>query len=269
MSIFQASDACGIDAQRYCHVKKVKCPVCGETFYADTGLWAYRIAENNQCVCSYGCMRKRAKEKEARAAEIASAREQRAKARAAAHCKKQCQERRALTKRRLEEIAMKIDWKKPDRDKETGEKLTVAKIATFLVKVGTCADQASAFRYIRRKVPDESYYQEKILDALRKRAEAEGLKHKVWKAAQGQFSQSGISDVLAIIGGVFFAVEVKRPLMGELSKLQEAYINDVNNAGGVACTAIYPEDLDEIWARAAEIRGNRNEERVQVRNCEV
>ena len=164
---------------------------------------------------------------------------------------------------------MHIDWKHPDKDKVTGENLTAAKIATFLVNTGKCSDKTSATKYMRSRVPEESYYQTKIMESLRRRAEADGLKHKVWKAAQGQFSQGGTSDVLAVIGGVFFAVEAKRPLWGEVTKLQQKFIDDVIDAGGVGCVAIYPEDLDEIWARAAEIRRAQNDERVQVRCCEV
>lgn len=265
MARFQPMEVCSAEAAQYCHVKRVKCPVCGEFFYADMGLWAYRIPRKDShrvCVCSYGCMRKHDKEKAAKEA----ARAQRTLERKAARQAADQQRRKEATNRRLEEIAMKIDWKKPDRDKETGEKLTVWKIASFLVQGGTCKDKSSAEKFIRAKVPAESYYQEKIMAELRKRAEAEGLRHKVWKAAQGQFSQGGISDVLAVIGGVMMAVEVKRPLFGVTSTLQKKFIQEVTEAGGVGGVAVYPEDLDEIWAKAAEIRGKQNDERVQVRN---
>ena len=268
MAMFQPMEVCGAEAAQHCHVKRVKCPVCGEVFYADMGLWAYRILRKDSqrvCVCSYGCMRKHDREKAAKEA----AREQRTLERKAARQAADQQRRKEATKKRLEEIAMKIDWKRPDRDKETGEKLTVGKIAAYLVQVGTCKDKSSAGKYIRKKVPVESYYQDKIMESLRQRAEAEGLKHKICKVSQGPYSQDGISDVLAIIGGVSFAVEVKRPLLGKVTKLQQEFIDDAIDAGGVGCVAIYPEDLDEIWAKAAEIRGNRNDERVQVRSCEV
>lgn len=268
MAGFQTMEVCGVEAAQHCHVKRVKCPVCGEYFYADMGLWVYRILGKDwqrRCVCSYGCMRKHDREKAAKEA----AREQRTLERKAARQAADQQRKKEATKRRLEEIAMKIDWKRPDRDKETGEKLTGGKIAAYLVQVGTCKDKSSAEKYMRQRIPAESYYQEKIMADLRKRAEAEGLKHKVWKAAQGQFSQGGISDVLAVIGGVMMAVEVKRPMFSLVSVHQKKFIQEVTEAGGVGGVAVYPEDLDEIWAKAAEIRGKNNAERVQVRDCKV
>lgn len=253
--MFQALEVASSEAVKHCFTKKVICPVCGELFYADVGLWAYRIPGKNgsqHCVCSYSCMRRVEKERAAQEA----AREQQTLERKAARVEADCQRRKAATQKRLEEIAMKIDWKRPDRVKETGEKLTAAKIASFLVQVGTCKDKSSAEKFIRAKVPAESYYQEKIMAELRKRAEAEGLKHKVWKAAQGPYSQGGVSDVLAMIGGVFFAVEVKRPLFGITSAHQKKFLQEVIEAGGVGCVAVYPEELDDIWTKAAEIRKN-------------
>lgn len=268
MARFQPMEVCSEEAGRKGWVTKEVCPVCGGTYYADVGIWGYRIAGKDgrtRCVCSYRCMRRVEKERAAKAAEKEKQSLERKAAREAA----ETQRKREATKQRLEEIAMKIDWKRPDRDKETGEKLTVYKIASFLVQGGICKDQSSAEKYIRKKVPAESYYQEKIMEALRKRAEAEGLKHKVWKASQGPYSQGGVSDVLAVIGGVMMAVEVKRPMFGAVSANQKKFIDDVIEAGGIGGVAVYPEDLDEIWGKAAEIRGVKNDERVQVRGSEV
>ena len=268
MARFQPMEVCSEEAGRKGWVTKEICPVCGGAYYADVGIWGYRIPGKDgrtRCVCSYRCMRQVEKERAAKAAEKEKQSLERKAAREAA----ENQRKRDATKQRLEEITMKIDWKRPDRDKETGEKLTVGKIASFLVQVGTCKDRSSAEAYIRKKVPAESYYQDKIMESLRKRAEAGGLKHKVWKAAQGPYSQGGVSDVIAVIGGVMMAVEVKRPLFGVTSSLQKKFIQDVIEAGGVGGVAIYPEDLDEIWEKAAEIRGKQNDERVQVRSCEV
>ena len=44
-----------------CTIKKLICPICGNTFYADTLTYAYRVpgkySGSASCVCSYTCMR--------------------------------------------------------------------------------------------------------------------------------------------------------------------------------------------------------------------
>ena len=71
------------------------------------------------------------------------------------------------------------------------------------------------------------------------------------------FSRGGVSDVNALIGGVQFCVEVKRPFFGEASELQKQFVDDINAAGGVAAGCVYPEELDALWQRAEEIRKER------------
>ena len=88
---------------------------------------------------------------------------------------------------------------------------------------------------------------------IRKRAAAEGRKAIVWKAAQGAYSRGGVSDVLALVDGVFIAVEVKRPLFGDTSKLQARFIASVMECGGTGGVAIYTDDLDPIWENAKAI----------------
>ena len=68
----------------------------------------------------------------------------------------------------------------------------------------------------------------------------------VWKAAAGPYSRGGIPDVCAIIAGHFFGFEVKRPVVGRLSKIQEQTIKEINAAGGIAAVVSYPEDVERI-----------------------
>lgn len=152
---------------------------------------------------------------------------------------------------------MNIDWKRPDCVKGSSEKQTLDMVLLDVIAAGLAESKADALRFVRRKVPQESYYQEKIMAELRKRAAADKLEAVVWKAAQGPYSRNGVSDVQALIGGVHFSIEVKRPLFGEASKLQTKFVEDVIAAGGVAGFAIYPEDLDPFWQRANEIRLGR------------
>ena len=63
--------------------------------------------------------------------------------------------------------------------------------------------------------------------------------------------------MIGTIDGVFFAVEVKRPVRGVVSELQEQFIREINACGGAAGVAVYPEDLDPIWDRMARIAAGR------------
>ena len=148
---------------------------------------------------------------------------------------------------------MNIDWKRPDFVKGTDKPQTLDMIALDVIAEGLAETKAEAIKYIRQRVPPESYYQKKIMDEIKKRAAAQKLPCVVWKAAQGPYSRGGISDVLAVVGGVFLAVEVKRPLFGEPSQLQRDFVKSVNEAGGVAGFCVYPEDIDPLWSMVVSI----------------
>lgn len=152
-----------------------------------------------------------------------------------------------------------IDWARPDYNKVTGEKQTLDMVLLDIISEGLADTKADALKFVRVRVAPESRFQRKIMEALRKRAAMEGLPCKVWKAAQGPYSVGGVSDVLAIIGGVFFAVEVKRPFFGEMSELQRKFIEEVNAAGGVAGCCVYPEELEPLWQNAEQLRKIRSE----------
>jgi len=55
-----------------------------------------------------------------------------------------------------------------------------------------------------------------------------------WKTHGNQYSQAGIPDIIACVGGRFVAFEVKTQ-RGKLSKLQEITIQRINEAKGKAC----------------------------------
>ena len=93
-----------------------------------------------------------------------------------------------------------------------------------------------ARKYIRERLPKESYYQDKIIKHIRELFPSAF----VWKAAAGAYSRQGIPDVCAVINGRYYGFEVKRPLIGVLSKIQERTIEQIKQAGGRAFVVTYP-----------------------------
>lgn len=95
---------------------------------------------------------------------------------------------------------------------------------------------------MRNALPKESYYQERIIQAVRELYPAAF----VWKAAAGPYSRQGIPDVCAIIDGQFYGFEVKRPYIGRLSKIQEQTIKAIWEAGGRAAVVSWAEQALEV-----------------------
>lgn len=93
---------------------------------------------------------------------------------------------------------------------------------------------------MRKALPKESYYQERIIQAIREAYPSAF----VWKAAAGVYSRQGIPDVCAIINGQFYGFEVKRPYIGRLSMIQIQTLNAINAAGGKTAVVSFPE---EVW----------------------
>lgn len=99
-----------------------------------------------------------------------------------------------------------------------------------------------AKKYIRERLPKESHYQDKIIKHIRELIPSAF----VWKAAAGAYSRQGIPDVCAVINGRYYGFEVKRPLIGVLSKIQEQTIKKIKQAGGRAFVVTYPAEVTEI-----------------------
>ena len=105
--------------------------------------------------------------------------------------------------------------------------------------------KSKAVEACRKAIPKEAYYQRKIL---------KGLKEKypeafVVKIAQGAYSQGGLPDILVVLDGHYFGFEVKRPLIGEVSKLQEMTMARIRTAGGTAGVVSWTEEAVEIIER--------------------
>lgn len=120
-------------------------------------------------------------------------------------------------------------------------------IAYIQENVYGCAQRDLAERYLREKLPKESYYQDKIINFLKK----EYPQGTVWKEAAGPYSKQGIPDVTFILDGRYYGFEVKRPFLGVLSRIQEQTIKKIRAAGGIAEVVTFPEEVLKI------IEGNR------------
>ncbi len=94
----------------------------------------------------------------------------------------------------------------------------------------------------QREVPKESYFQKKVKDGLKKQFPDA----YVAKIAQGMYSQGGIPDILCILDGHYFGFEIKRPVLGKMTKLQSVAINKIRAAGGTAEVVIWPEEAAKI-----------------------
>ena len=66
-----------------------------------------------------------------------------------------------------------------------------------------------------------------------------------FKVHGGAFQKVGVPDIITCIKGRFVAIEVKRPVGGVISKLQEIQIKEIIRCGGVSGVA---RSLDEFLA---------------------
>lgn len=103
-------------------------------------------------------------------------------------------------------------------------------------------------KILRNVIPEESYYQTKIMEWLRE----EYPTAFVWKAAAGPYSQGGIPDVCAVIDGKYYGFEVKRPYLGVTSQLQKQTIKKIIAAGGVAAVVTFVEDVEAVIQRVKQ-----------------
>lgn len=65
-----------------------------------------------------------------------------------------------------------------------------------------------------------------------------------WKEHGGMYGTAGIPDIIACINGRFIGLEVKT-LVGKPTKLQEATIRKIQQAGGIAAIV---RSVDEVKA---------------------
>lgn len=138
-------------------------------------------------------------------------------------------------------MAEKVNWEQFS---------TEAEAVTFLkaTKESTCRTAGQAKQYIRKNLPKESYYQDKIIKHIRELIPSSF----VWKAAAGPYSRQGIPDICAVVNGRYYGFEVKRPFIGVLSKIQERTILQIRAAGGKVYVVTYPEEVTRILQKEVE-----------------
>ena len=113
-------------------------------------------------------------------------------------------------------------------------------------------NRTAAMALLRKEVPKESYFQKKIKKALKERYPDA----YIIKISQSMFSEAGVPDVMCIIGGHYFAFEIKRPILGKVSSLQDEAMKRIRIAGGTAAVVSWPEEAFKIidntraWGRS-------------------
>ena len=140
-----------------------------------------------------------------------------------------------MSKKRITS-AMAHDW-------YTQGLTTLAAITTMAsVALGRPVTEAELERMLRKELPLEAAYQRKIITWLK-----EEYPHAlVRKITSGIYSEGGLPDVLAIIDGRYHGFEVKRPFIGEPSKLQLQTIKKIREAGGRAGIVCFPYEAQRI-----------------------
>ena len=104
--------------------------------------------------------------------------------------------------------------------------------------------------YLRKMVPQESYFQKKIIKELKARY-PDAFVQKI--SLQQYSGGAGFPDILMIYKGQYFGFEVKRPAgLNEASEIQKKKIEMLNKAGGIAIVCTYPEECFKVvdeWER--------------------
>lgn len=97
---------------------------------------------------------------------------------------------------------------------------------------------------------------------IRKAIKAE-FKCWLFKVHGGPFQQSGIPDIVGVVAGLFFALEVKTDT-GAASVLQLETIADIRKAGGIAKVVRTPEEAVATLAAHLRRAGQFSEARRSV-----
>ena len=111
--------------------------------------------------------------------------------------------------------------------------------------------KSKALMELRKLIKKEPYYQDKIKKTLQKKYPGAFIR----KITQGAYSEAGIPDILFIKDGHYFGFEVKRPVVGIPSKIQEKTIEKIREAGGTAAIVCWPE---QAIAEVEEYERKRN-----------
>lgn len=72
-----------------------------------------------------------------------------------------------------------------------------------------------------------------------------------WKEHGGMYGTAGIPDIICCMDGRFFAFEVKNE-SGKATKLQEATIKKIRDAGGTAAVVRSVEEVEHVIGGVAD-----------------
>lgn len=112
----------------------------------------------------------------------------------------------------------------------------------YLIETGAARTMAEARRVATERIPLESAIQKEVMQTLRKHG---GF---WWKDAAGPYQQQGIPDIIGCYRGLFVAVEVKRPLIGKPTPMQQQTMEKIKQAGGYAYIATSARDAEILLA---------------------
>lgn len=118
---------------------------------------------------------------------------------------------------------------------------SMAEFVHWLVNTGRAPDHAAAKRMVPSLIPKEAKFQTAILQYLN------SLPHALfWKDSAGAYQSGGHPDISGMINGRYFGFEVKRPLLGRVSPLQEAFHEQIRQAGGQVYVVSYVDEVRDI-----------------------
>ena len=112
----------------------------------------------------------------------------------------------------------------------------------YLIETGAARTTAEARRIAAERIPLESAVQKEVLQTLRKHG---GF---WWKDAAGPYQQQGIPDIIGCYRGHFVGIEVKRPLLGKATPMQQKTMDAIKAAGGYAYIATSARDAEILLA---------------------
>ena len=90
------------------------------------------------------------------------------------------------------------------------------------------------------KVRKTIIYEQEIVKSIRALLRTLNIWH--WKVYTGPQNLPGVSDIIGIYKGRFLAIEVKRPGL-KLTALQESFLTQVKEAGGIGIVATCCDDV--------------------------
>ena len=121
---------------------------------------------------------------------------------------------------------------------------TLDEYMNSLVASGVVKNKTEARKAAYRRIPNENYFQGRILKYLN--SQPFGLRVKAWKNQAGMYQERGLPDVEAVVEGQYFGFEVKRPLIGKPTPLQLQVADEIRAAGGKVYFISYISEVEQI-----------------------